>query len=46
LVRILTSIQPYEPHWEHLKVIDLSNRHVDSLARLKELVPNLDKLIL
>ncbi|KAG8907834.1 hypothetical protein FRB99_002007 [Tulasnella sp. 403] len=44
LVRILTSVQPYEPYWEQLKSIDISNKGLESLTRLKELLPRLDRL--
>ncbi|KAG8981599.1 hypothetical protein FRB93_008526 [Tulasnella sp. JGI-2019a] len=44
LVRVLTSVQPYEPYWEELKSIDLSRKGLDSLTRLKEFLPSLEKL--
>ena len=44
LVEVITDIQPFEPHWEELSSIDLSNRKLESLARLKEFLPRLDSL--
>ncbi|KAG8930263.1 hypothetical protein FRC01_003004 [Tulasnella sp. 417] len=44
LVRVLTSIEPYEPYWETLKTIDIRRKGVESLNRLKELMPNLDRI--
>ncbi|KIO23898.1 hypothetical protein M407DRAFT_9217 [Tulasnella calospora MUT 4182] len=44
LVRVLTSIEPYEPYWETLKTIDMRRKGVESLNRLKELMPNLDRI--
>lgn len=46
LVEVITEVQPYEPHWELLKKIDLSKRGVDSVARLKEFCPDLDEAVL
>lgn len=44
LVEVITDVQPFEPHWEELSSIDLSNRKLESLARLKEFLPRLDSL--
>ena len=44
LVEVLTDVQPFEPHWEELRSIDLSGRRIDSVARLKEFLPKLDSL--
>lgn len=44
LVNIITDVQPYEPHWEDLSAIDLSNRRLESVARLKEFLPKLTDL--
>ncbi|PCH40348.1 hypothetical protein WOLCODRAFT_162289 [Wolfiporia cocos MD-104 SS10] len=44
LVQVITDVYPFEPHWEQLPSIDLSNRHLDSVARLKEYLPQLDSL--
>lgn len=46
LVQVITDIQPFEPHWESLKSIDLSRKSIESVARLKELLPQLDCLSL
>lgn len=43
LVELITDVQPFEPYWEQLKTIDLSKRGVESLARLKEFLPQLDE---
>ena len=44
LIKVVTDVQPFEPHWELLNQIDLSNRKLDSVARMKEILPNLDTL--
>jgi hypothetical protein len=36
LVQVITDVQPFEPHWEDLSCIDLSNKNIESVARLKE----------
>ncbi|KAJ7023187.1 hypothetical protein C8F04DRAFT_1306139 [Mycena alexandri] len=36
--------QPFEPHWDALSTVDLSNRRLESTARLKEFLPALDAL--
>ena len=46
LVQVITDIQPFEPHWESLKSIDLSKKSIESVARLKEFLPQLDCLSL
>ena len=46
LVEVITDIQPFEPHWESLKSIDLSKKSIESVARLKEFLPQLDCLSL
>jgi hypothetical protein len=46
LVQVITDVQPFEPHWEDLSSIDLSNKNVESVARLKEFLPRLDALSL
>ncbi|WVN90353.1 uncharacterized protein L203_105589 [Cryptococcus depauperatus CBS 7841] len=42
LVEIITDVEPFNPHWEGLKALDLKNKGADSVARLKEFLPNLD----
>lgn len=46
LVQVITDIQPFEPHWESLKSIDISKKSIESVARLKEFLPQLDCLSL
>ncbi|EIW72482.1 hypothetical protein TREMEDRAFT_25688, partial [Tremella mesenterica DSM 1558] len=41
LVQLITDVEPFEPYWEDLLSIDLSDKGVDSVARLKEFLPNL-----
>jgi hypothetical protein len=41
LVQIITDEQPYEPYWESLSSIKLSQKNLESTARLKEFLPNL-----
>ncbi|KAF8208591.1 hypothetical protein K438DRAFT_1812522 [Mycena galopus ATCC 62051] len=44
LVEVLTDVEPFEPHWENLGTVDLSDRRLESAARLKEFLPSLDAL--
>lgn len=44
LVQLITDVQPFEPHWEELRAINLSGKNADSVARLKEFLPKLDEL--
>jgi hypothetical protein len=44
LIAAITDIQPFEPYWEELSSIDLSSKSLESVARLKELLPRLDSL--
>jgi len=46
LVQVITDVQPFEPHWEELSCIDLANKNIDSVARLKEFLPRLHTLSL
>jgi hypothetical protein len=46
LVEVITDVQPFSPHWEELSSIDLSNKRLESVARLKEFLPRLDALSL
>ncbi|WVF70606.1 hypothetical protein IAT40_005398 [Kwoniella sp. CBS 6097] len=43
LVELITDVQPFEPHWEQLKSINLKGKGADSVARLKEFLPLLDE---
>ncbi|CAE6421649.1 unnamed protein product [Rhizoctonia solani] len=44
LVELITDVHPYQPYWEPLGEIDLSKKGIESLARLKEFLPNLERL--
>jgi len=44
LVQVITDAQPFEPYWEELSAIDLSNKKLESVTRLKEFLPQLDVL--
>ncbi|KZV76234.1 L domain-like protein [Peniophora sp. CONT] len=44
LVTVITDVQPFEPYWEDLGSIDLSDKRLDSVARLKEFLPQLRTL--
>jgi protein NUD1 len=44
LVQVITDVQPFEPYWETLVSIDLSNKKVESVTRLKEFLPQLRHL--
>ncbi|KAI0061603.1 hypothetical protein BV25DRAFT_1805264 [Artomyces pyxidatus] len=46
LVEVITDVQPFEPYWEDLTSIDLSRKHLESVARLKEFLPKLHALSL
>jgi protein NUD1 len=46
LVQVITDMHPFEPYWEGLSFIDLSNKNIDSVARLKEFLPQLHTLSL
>jgi hypothetical protein len=44
LVQVITDVQPIEPHWSSLTSINLVSKNIESVARLKELLPCLDTL--
>ncbi|KAF8503231.1 hypothetical protein BU17DRAFT_58536 [Hysterangium stoloniferum] len=44
LVHIITDVHPYVPYWETLERIDLGKKGIESVARLKEFLPQLDIL--
>lgn len=46
LVQVITDVHPFEPRWEHLSTMDLSEKNLESVARLKEFLPGLDSLSL
>ncbi|KAK0222049.1 hypothetical protein IW262DRAFT_1434857 [Armillaria fumosa] len=41
LVQVLTDVEPWHPHWEIIRGIDLKERGLESVARLGELMPSL-----
>lgn len=44
LITVITDVQPFKPYWEELDAIALDDKHLDSVARLKEFLPRLDAL--
>ncbi|OLL27071.1 Septation initiation network scaffold protein cdc11 [Neolecta irregularis DAH-3] len=44
MVRHLTDVEPYEPHWERMTELNLSARRLDSLVRLSDFCPKLESL--
>ena len=46
LVQLITDVYGSEPWWDNLKSLDLGGKGVDSVARLKEFLPELDEVIL
>jgi hypothetical protein len=44
LVEVITDVQPFEPHWEDLANIDLSDKKLESVARLKEFLPRVEEI--
>lgn len=44
LVEVITDVQPFLAHWDELTSIDLSDKKLESVARLKEFLPRLDTL--
>lgn len=44
LVQYITDVEPFEPDWEGLRSISLSNKGAESMVRLKDFLPNLDEL--
>ncbi len=41
VLQVLTDVVPWQPDWETLTLLDLSNRRVETLIRLHEFCPNL-----
>jgi hypothetical protein len=41
LVQVITQVYPYEPRWDKLQEIDLSGFGLESVTKLKELLPSL-----
>ena len=46
LVQLITDVYGSEPRWENLKSLDLRGKGANSVARLKEFLPDLDEVIL
>jgi len=44
LLRVLTDVVPFEPSWKDLDHINLRERGLESVVRLKEFLPNLDEI--
>ena len=44
LVKLITDVYGAEPWWEHLTSLDLRGRGADSVARLKDFLPDLDEV--
>ncbi|KAF8313957.1 uncharacterized protein EI90DRAFT_2948931 [Cantharellus anzutake] len=44
LIQAITQVHPYEPHWEHLPQIDLSNLKIESITKMKDFLPSLVSL--
>lgn len=44
LIKIITDFEPFEPFWNSIKTINLSNKLLDSVIKLKEILPFLDQI--
>ncbi|KAI8448078.1 hypothetical protein BY996DRAFT_4591942, partial [Phakopsora pachyrhizi] len=44
LIKLISDLEPFEPYWSSIKVIDLSSRRLESVVRLKEILPLLDQI--
>ena len=44
LVKLITDVYGAEPWWEHLTSLDLRSKGADSVARLKDFLPDLDEV--
>lgn len=44
ILEAITDVAPWEPGWEEMKTVDLSNRRVESVVRLKEFLPRLEEI--
>ncbi|KAN0063087.1 Protein nud1 [Thecaphora frezii] len=44
ILEVITDVEPWEPGWDQLKTIDLSERRVESCLRLKEFLPSLEEI--
>ncbi|KAI8460916.1 hypothetical protein BY996DRAFT_6487108 [Phakopsora pachyrhizi] len=39
LTKLISDLEPFEPYWSTIKVINTSSRRLDSVIRLKEILP-------
>lgn len=46
LIQLITDVYGSEPYWEHLTLLDLRSKGVDSVTRLKEFLPELIEVYL
>lgn len=46
LVQLITDVYGSEPYWDHLTLLDLRGKSVDSVTRLKEFLPELTEVYL
>ena len=44
LVQKITDIEPFEPHWDYLRSLDLGNRNLESLHMLDEFCGRIEEL--
>lgn len=44
LLKCLTDVEPYEPYWDHMKVLNLSGRKVETLFTLNDWMPRVEEL--
>ncbi|GAD99037.1 hypothetical protein AOR_1_1896144 [Paecilomyces variotii No. 5] len=44
LIKHITDVEPYEPYWEDIRRLDLSNKGLITLHRLNEFCPRLEEL--
>ncbi|KAI5795745.1 hypothetical protein EDC01DRAFT_745177 [Geopyxis carbonaria] len=44
LIKHITDVEPYNPYWEYIKSIELSNRKIETLHTLNEWCPRLTEL--
>ena len=44
MVKKITDVEPYEPHWDYLQALDLHDRNIASLHMLNEFCGRLEKL--
>lgn len=44
LLKCLTDVEPYEPYWDHMKVLNLAGRKVETLFTLNDWMPRVEEL--